>query len=294
MDTILALIYTVLWSSASVATKIGLEAAPPLILAATRFTLAGIFLWIVAVVFQHEPWPKDQRMGTLAILGFLNTTLYLGASFEALSVVSAGLFNLFVAINPLFVLIFEHTWMKKPVLAHQWWGLLVATIGLGLGSWQSIEQFNTPFWGVVLVICGQAAMASGSIYYHRVKVTASALSVNTWQLIWGATFLWPFALMPGLPHVVIWNRNWWGALVWLVIAVSIGAMLLWFRLLRRGAASASMWLLLTPIIGYVLGFLFLQEPVTRTEMMASTLVMTGLFIANNKKRNTARQFRSLR
>ncbi len=282
MDTILALIYTILWSSASIATKVGLQAGPPLILASLRFSMAGMLLWIALVMFRKHPWPGKGFMRPLAILGFLNTTLYLGASFEALTVVSAGLFNLFVAINPFLVLILEHVWLRKTVLSTQWLGFVVATTGLAIGSWQAVGQFRTPWWGIALMIGGQTAMAIGSIYFHHARVPLPSITINTWQLIWGSILLWPFAFLPGEPKIVTWNLEWWGGLGWLVGGVSIGAMLLWFRLLRRGAAQASMWLLLTPVIGYGLGFIFFHDPFTTMDMIASMLVMAGLVLSRTK------------
>ncbi|WP_020373497.1 DMT family transporter [Sulfobacillus thermosulfidooxidans] len=289
METVLALIYTFLWSSASVATKFGLKSGPPLMLAAIRFSLAGIILLGVNGLLHQEIWPRHQQMGALAVIGFLNTTLYLGASFMALEVVSAGLFNLFVAVNPFFVLILEYTWLKTSIRPTQWWGFIVAVLGLCIGSWQAIIHLHTPLWGLMLVVGGQMAMALGSIYFHHVGISSPAITINIWQLIWGAIFLWPFAFLMSFSKPIIWNWDWWGSLLWLVGAVSIGAMLLWFRLLRQGAAKASMWLLLTPVIGYVLGFLVLHEPFTFYDMIASILVMVGLFLAN---RMSFRQFAS--
>ncbi|WP_053958890.1 DMT family transporter [Sulfobacillus thermosulfidooxidans] len=282
METFLALLYTFLWSSASVATKFGLKSGPPLMLAAIRFSLAGLILLAVNGLLHRGVWPKREQMGALAMIGFLNTTLYLGASFMALQVVPAGLFNLFVAVNPFFVLILEFTWLKKTIRRTQWWGFIVAVLGLGIGSWQALTHVHTPLWGLILVIGGQMAMALGSIYFHHVGIPGSTIIINIWQLIWGAIFLWPIALLVSFSKPIKWNGDWWGSLLWLVGAVSIGAMLLWFRLLRQGAAKASMWLLLTPIIGYVLGFLILHEALTFYDMIASILVMFGLFLANRR------------
>jgi drug/metabolite transporter (DMT)-like permease len=283
MNTFLALCYTFLWSSAAVATKFGLEAGPPLILASLRFSMAGVFLWIPWSVKHKRLWPEKAVTGPLAILGLLNTTLYLGASFEALRVVSAGLFNLFVAVNPFFVLLLDRIWLGRTVRPIQWSGFAVATIGLAIGSWQAVRQFSTPWWAIGLMVGGQMSMALGSIYFHQTRMTLSSITVNTWQLIWGAIFLWPFAfLLPGSKNVT-WNLEWWGGLAWLVGAVSIGAMLLWFRLLRRGAAQASMWLLLTPVIGYVLGLIFLHESFTQADMISSIFVMIGLILFRTKK-----------
>lgn len=275
-----AMLYTFLWASAAIATKVGLQAAPPLILACSRFTLAGLILIGVQGLFRRPIVPPRRWWGPLILLGLLNTTLYLGSSFLALKVVPAGLFNLYVTINPLVVFLLEYWWLKRSVAPKKWWGLGLATGGLIFGAWQSMASLHTPLWGIGLILFGQLAMAVGSLYFHACRVPLSGILINTWQLLIGAALLWPIAFMTESHSMLVWNWAWWGSLLWLVGGVSIGAMLLWFNLLRRGAGHASMWLVLTPVIGYILGFLLLHEPVSWQDGVAGVLVMAGLTLAN--------------
>lgn len=279
MSTVLAILYTILWASAAVATKIGLHSAPPLVLASTRFTAAGVILLGIST-FRRSSLPPRNEWIALGILGVLNTTIYLGASFIALSVVSAGLFNLFVAINPLLVMVLDQFWFKHPLPTNKWWGFIVALVGLTIGSWQSLTQGHSPIWGITLIVGGQVAMAIGSVYFQTITLTVSGMVLNAWQLLIGAALLWPVALVTEPTRSVIFNGDWWGALLWLVGCVSIGAMLLWFRLLRSGASQASLWLMLTPIVGYGLGWLILGERVGWRGVIASFFVISGVGIAN--------------
>lgn len=274
-----ALIYTALWASAAIATQYGLKSAPPLILASTRFTLAGLLLLGARVVWRRPLFPPRKWWRTLFILGLLNTAIYLGGSFVALTVVPAGLFNLFVAVNPSLVLVFERFLLHRPVAIRQWLGLSVATFGLAVGAWQAIWSFGAPFWGVGLIALGQSAMAAASILFQSSRIDLHPITVNTWQLLSGSLVLWPLALATEWSLPVHWNSAWWGSLAWLTGAVSIGAMLLWFDLLGRGGAQrASFWLLLTPVIGYGLGFLMLGQPWTVSDMVATVLVVTGMIV----------------
>ncbi|MDA8205583.1 MAG: DMT family transporter [Thermaerobacter sp.] len=279
MPTAQAILYTILWASAAVATKIGLRAAPPLILASVRFSLAGLLLLGFGAVRGWPLVPPRDEWTAIGILGALNTTVYLGATFLALQVVSAGLFNLFVAINPLVVLILEQVWLKHALSPHQWWGLGVSVAGLAIGSWQAVTASHAPLWGIVLVVGGQIAMAVGSVYFQVARVSVSGPVLNTWQLLVGSVLLWPGALALESPRAVVLNGAWWGSLSWLVLGVSIGAMLLWFHLLRIGASQASLWLMLTPVVGYGLGWIVLREPIGIRGAVASLVVIAGVGIA---------------
>ncbi|AEJ41311.1 hypothetical protein TPY_3158 [Sulfobacillus acidophilus TPY] len=275
-----AIIYTILWASAAIATKFGLMAGPPLMLASFRFTFAGVFLLIIRRITYHPLIPPRRWWRPLFILGALNTTVYLGASFIALTVIPAGLFNLFVATNPLMVLLVERFVLHRIITRNQWVGLILATAGLALGAGQSLWQWQTPMWSLALIVLGQTAMALGSVYFHVSHIDLPNIEVNMWQLLTGATLLWPVALGTEGTVPIHWNAQWWGALVWLIGGVSIGAMLLWFHLLRHGGArQASFWLLLTPVIGYILGWLLLHEFITWANIGATLLVIGGLILA---------------
>ncbi len=70
MATVEALLYTVLWASAAVATKIGLHAAPPLILVSTRFSAAGLLLLGFGVLLRRGPLPPRGDWKSLVQDGF--------------------------------------------------------------------------------------------------------------------------------------------------------------------------------------------------------------------------------
>ncbi len=279
MSTVQAILYTFLWASAAVATKIGLHSAPPLILASVRFSLAGLLLLGFGALRRWPLVPPRDEWAAIGILGTLNTTVYLGATFLALQVVSAGLFNLFVAINPLVVMILEWVWLKHPLSPHKWWGLGVAVAGLVVGSWQAVTASHAPLWGIALVVGGQIAMAVGSVYFHAARISVPGPVLNTWQLLVGSVLLWPVSLALESPQAVVLNGAWWGSLVWLVFGISIAAMLLWFHLLRVGASQASLWLMLTPVVGYGLGWVVLREPMGIRGAVASLFVIAGVGIA---------------
>ncbi|MDA8193415.1 MAG: DMT family transporter [Thermaerobacter sp.] len=288
MNSFLIALFAILWSSASIATKFGLRAAAPLTLATFRFFAAGTILLGGIVLARHPIWPERQWWKPLAILGFLNTSLYLGASFVALKAVPAGLFNLFVATNPFLVALLSRWWLGRQLRVSWWLGLVVASLGLGVGSWGALTTSHAPIWAVLLVLLGMASMAVGSVYFETLQIPLPGIVVNTWQLILGAIFLLPAAVWMDRGRPILWTADWWGSLLWLVGAVSIGAMLLWFHLLRQGAARASLWLFLTPVIGYGLAALLLGEPITWADGLASLLVVGGLVLADRPRTTVSR------
>lgn len=77
------------------------------------------------------------------------------------------------------------------------------------------------------------------------------------------------------------DAHFFGALSWLVFVTSIGTMVLWFYLLKKDAVRANNWLFLTPVFGYSLAALLLNETVSIYDMMATIFVVSGLLLSGN-------------
>lgn len=280
---LLGLFFTLLWSSAAIAAKIGLQAAPPLTLATIRFILAGMLLFVYVYCLNRKKflWPQREEWRSLVLLGFLNTTLYLGLSFWALKSVSAGLFNLFVTANPFVVALLSFVWLKRTILPREWTGMVVAGTGLFIATYPSLTSSHATISGLVLLGVGMISMAVGSVYFHKVKLNLPSIVINTWQVTIGGILLIPPTFLFESEASVKVDMFFIGSLIWLVLAVSIGAMLLWFYLLKQDTVKANNWLFLTPVSGYVLAAIFLKEPITSQDIIATVLVFIGLFLSGN-------------
>ena len=67
--------------------------------------------------------------------------------------------------------------------------------------------------------------------------------------------------------------------VYLVAVLSVGASLIWFWLLSRGAASrVSAFYFLTPIFGLLFGAVFLGEPVGPLDALGLLAVAMGILL----------------
>ncbi|WP_028559940.1 DMT family transporter [Paenibacillus pinihumi] len=292
METVLGLLFTLLWSSAAIAIKFGLHSTTPLVLATIRFMIAGSLLLIfVYGISRKYPLPKRGDWGPLLVLGLLNTTIYIGATLWALKYVSAGLFNLFVTTNPFLVAFLSYIWLKRRISVQEWAGMAVAAAGLLIATWPSLAGAEGKVSGFIVLGLGMAAMALGSVYFKKVNLQLPGIVINTWQLLIGGIVSIPVAYMlekdTFFMHV---DRYLVGSLIWLIFVISIGTMLLWFYLLKRDAVKANNWLFMTPIFGYLLAAVFLNETITVFDIVATLFVVTGLLLSGNIHIHPLRQF----
>lgn len=283
MKTVLGLFFTLLWSSAAIATKFGLHSTTPLVLATTRFLIAGGLLFLYVYLLNKKyPWPRLQEWNSLIVLGLLNTTFYLGATFWALNYVSAGVFNLFVTTNPFVVAILSYIWLKRKVSLKEWIGMVVAAVGLIISTLSTSLNSEAIVYGLIILGLGMVSMAMGSVYFKKVNLNLPNIVINTWQVSIGGVVLIPITyILEKEKYFLKLDYYLLGSLIWLVFIISIGTMLLWFYLLKQDTVRANNWLFMTPIFGYVLAALFLNESITIFDITATIFVVTGLFLSGN-------------
>jgi drug/metabolite transporter (DMT)-like permease len=80
---------------------------------------------------------------------------------------------------------------------------------------------------------------------------------------------------------VQWTAPMIGALLWGILPISIGAMSLWFILLRRGdATKVSSMMYLTPPTTALMAWLLFDEPLTLPILLGTLITMLGVLIVN--------------
>jgi drug/metabolite transporter (DMT)-like permease len=280
LDILLGLIFVILWSSASIAAKVGIRDAAPLTMLDLRFFLAGAALLTYAYGFRRDtPRPKTGDWKHIIVLGLTNSTGYLGLSWLAFTQVPAGLFGLFIAMNPLIVAVLSWLWLKRPITRNEVIGIALGAAGLVVAATPRVQGKEATPIGIAMVVAAMVIYSFGSVYFKWSKLQIGGLALNAWQVMIGAVTLLPIALYANHAQPINVTPSFVFALAWSVIAVSIVANLLWFWLLKKDALRASMWLFLNPVSGYVLAALILGEAIRVTDMIGLVLVMAGLMIS---------------
>ena len=285
MDLLEGLLFALLWSSATVATKFGLRSADPFLLACCRFLLVGGMLLFYVYVIRRKRYqmPDKKAFKHLWILGFLNITFYIGAFVLAVQTVSAGLVSLFSATTPFMITMLSAVWLKRKVQWTEWLGMCIAFTGLSLAAIPQLQNSHATISGIVILLAGQLALSVGSVYYANVKIGQPKIIVNTWQTVLGGLMFIPLVLAHYKQLYLIPDANFFLSLGWLVVPVSIISYSLWLHMLHKDTVKAGMWLFVTPILGYLLAVAVLHDKLTIYAGIGAILVISGLWISKKKK-----------
>ncbi|WP_026464525.1 DMT family transporter [Adhaeribacter aquaticus] len=279
------LLYAMLWASASVATKIGVQFTHPLILANTRFFIAGglMLLYVYVLKPTNHRLPKGKEWLQLIIFSLLNTTIYLGAFVLALKEVSAGIGSLSTATNPLFIMVLSAVWLRRKMRWYEIAGIILGLTGVCLATYPLLGNSYATISGLIILLIGMLSVSAATVYYARITWHLPSISVNAWQVMLGGLFLFPFTLYASEIKDTNWSLGFWGAVFWLIIPVSVVALQLWFFLVKQDAVKASLWLFLCPIFGFIYSWFLLGEPITFYTFAGTGLVIGGLYLAQREK-----------
>lgn len=282
--TIAGIVFAFLWSSASVATKIGLLSAQPFVIAVTRFFIgSAIMLFISHIVFKKR-LPQKNEWKQLIIYGVLNISIYLGLYVVAMQNVSAGLGSLSIGTNPVMISIITALWLKKPITTNTIISLLLCTAGIIIAAYPLIEHSYATPTGIIILFISMFSYSLGALYFAQNKWNdLYILTINGWQTLFGGIFLLPFLFMFYNGSANIYDAKFFGAISWLAIAVSIGAVQLWLYLLKDNPVKASFWLFLCPVFGFIIAALLMNEPISFYTIAGVAFVIAGLYLVQKKK-----------
>ena len=287
----IGVLFSMLWASASVATKFGVRSAPPLILANMRFFLAGLVLLGYCYGISKDKiyrLPNAAEWRQLAIFGFLNTAVYLGLYVYAMKFTAAGIGSLAVSTNPLLIVLFSSWLIGRRPSGAEILSIVLGMTGIAFATYPLLGNQSTSLMGIGLLMLSMVVVSFASVYYARVTWTLPNLLINGWQVTLGGLFLLPVTAIFGDFQSFHPDATFWYSVLWLSLAVSVIGLICWFFLLKLDTVKASLWLFLCPLFGFFYAWWLMNEPITWYTICGTILVVTGLYIGQRQriKKNT--------
>ena len=274
---VLVLLFVVAWASGFTAAKIALTTCPPALFGGVRFLLTGVALLGYAAwrgdLRRPVPWVK------LSLLGVLNQAGYQGLAWQGMGTVSAGLATIIASLNPILIAA-----LAAPLLGEQMHWRKVLGLLLGFGGAVFVVRHrivvgHEDAQGVLLVVGALLSLVAGTLAFKWVAPDATLpVAVGVQTLAAGALLLALGAAFEN-PALAVIDPRFWLVLAWCVLVMSIGALLLWFWLLRNGtASSASALHFLIPPIGLAIAWLVLGEAISPTDLLGIVPVAFGIWL----------------
>jgi probable blue pigment (indigoidine) exporter len=279
---ILGLIFAALWGSGSVATKLGLQVAHPLLLINSRFLLAAFVMLTISLLSNKDRLPKKSEWLPLILCGAMSMAIYPTTFVYAMKNVTAGIGTLGSAACPLIISVLNALWLRKKITWNIWLGLIIGILGITIAIYPLLLNAHATPVGVLLLTFSMLCYSVGTVYYQSISWTLPRLNINGWQVLIGGLILLPFTTYFFEPSANKFNATFWLSVFWLVIPVSILAVQIWLYLLKEEPTKASLWLFLCPIFGFFYSNILTGEPITVFTVIGTFLVIGGLYLGKRE------------
>jgi drug/metabolite transporter (DMT)-like permease len=241
------------WGAGYVATKIGLQHAPPFTFLSLRFAF-GLLCLLPIVLLWRPRWPATgKELGHLVVAGLLMHAVQLGGSHYAQYLgMSAGVAALIIACQPLVTAVIVSGWMNEKLQPRQWVGVIVGLAGVALVVWHKIDIQEVTLGSLIGTLIALSAVTAAVLYQRKFSPKADLKAAAVVQFAASLVVLAPLAVaVEGFPASAAWQM--WLAIGFLVIFASILAVNVLHILMRHGEATrvASM-MYLPPVFAVVL------------------------------------------
>lgn len=278
-------VFVLIWSTGFVVARFGLPYAPPLTFLALRFTgVLAVLLPLVLVM--KAPWPHG-RIVHIAVAGVLLQAGYLSGVWCAIKLgMPAGLSALIVGLQPVLTA-FAAPLVGERVSNRQWAGLAFGICGVGLVVANKISLIGLSWQSIALCVMALMSITAGTLYQKRFCPGFDLRTGTIIQFSASLVVLLPLAMtiegMTPALDAVQWTPRFVGALLWSVLALSIGAIFLLFALIRKSAATQVTSLLyLTPPTTAVMAWVMFREAFSIVGIVGMLLAVIGVALVTRK------------
>ncbi len=270
-DAGLATIVVTVWGINFVAAKLGTRELPPLLFTAIRFAFVAL------AVIPFFPRPRGQ----LRLIGLLSLVLGVG-HFGILYVGIKGLDAATAAIAlqlcmPFSALVAAVAYGER-LGPRGLSGMVLALAGVVLLAG---EPHRPDLLSLGLVVFAALAWALSNLVVKRLGPIRPLL-LNGWTCLFAVP---PLLLLSALVEHgqidALRNAGWtaWGAMAFTVVAASLVAYTLWYRLIARQPINRVVpFTLLNPVIGVASGVLALGEPLSWQKLVGGALTLAGVAV----------------
>ena len=277
----MALIIAMLvWASSFIALKSAISSIGPMSVIFGRMFIASLcFIYFIKSFTKLDFTREDLKY--ILIMVLFEPCLYFVFEVKALQYTTAGQAGMITSMMPLMTAIAAGIILKEIISRKLILGSLIAASGaiwLSLSAISS-ESATNPLLGNTLEFIAMICGTGYAISIRNLSKKFSPLFLTAIQAFSGFIFFLPFALWEYNNITMDFNLN---AMLWIAylgVVVTIGGYGLFnFALSRIEASKASMFINLIPVFTLILAYLILDEKLTYTEIIASIVILMGVFI----------------
>jgi drug/metabolite transporter (DMT)-like permease len=278
-------LFVFLWSTGFIAAKYALPYIAPFYLLFIRMSLTVVTFVLLCLLFKAR-WLSISQIGHQMITGALVHGAYLGGVFAAIKWgMPAGITAIVVGTQPVLTAVLGKLWLKEQLRPRQWLGLGLGLAGVTTVLLSANQQgaFDLSWPAVLAAISALIGISVGTLYQKRFGQNVNLLAGSLFQYISAAGLM---ALLAGLfeSSTVIWDRQLILALTWLIIGLSVTAILLLMYMIREGETSrVASYFYLVPPVASIEAWILFDETLSLLSICAIAVTVLGVILVTKRR-----------
>lgn len=278
----------VIWGSTYLFNKIAVTALPPFFLASIRFLVAGSLIMMIAKALKKSLVITKKQLLNTSISGFLFLVYGNGVFVWALKYVDSGFAALLAATQPLFVLLLLRLIDQKAMQKKSIIGVLLGVFGMYLlVSQNEIAVSEESLLGIFMMFTCVLSWSYGSVFVSKADLPKNFFVSTGYQMISAGIILVLGSLGFSEEWVspILWSSKVQFSMLFLIIFGGIFAFTSFNYLLKVvSPEKVSTSAYVNPVIAMFLGWYFLDEDFTKQSIVASIVLLTGVYFITSRKR----------
>lgn len=281
-------IVALVWGTTFLGIRIAVETIPPWFVAGLRQFLAGIILLVVLLFTKNLKWIGWKNYRNQIILASLMLVVANGMTTVAEKHLTSSLASLISSTSPLAVFILSIVFSMQKFSIRGLVGVLLGFSGILLIFKDGLQDLLNPEYrmGVVYIFIAIGGWAFGTIYTKKTNHLPQNISLNLfYQFSFSGIVQIIFGFIASDEITVsTWSSKSILATIYLAIFGSVIAFFAFHYALKKiTPTQISILSYVNTIIAIFLGWLILNEPISLTFIMATVLIICGVFITNYQK-----------
>ena len=278
----------IIWGSTYLLNKIVVSELPPFFLASIRFLTAGISMITIAAILKVDLSISKKQLLNTVIISFLFLVYGNSVFVWALQYLSSGFSSLIASTQPLFVLIIMKIIDRKPLKLRSLIGVFLGVVGMCLLiSQREITAAENSFLGIAVMLTCVLSWSYGSVFVSKATLPKNYLVSAGYQMIIGGLIqmVISICLQETWSSPSDWSSNVQLSMLLLVVFGGIIAFTAFNYLLKKvSTEKVATSAYVNPIIALFMGWYFLDEKLTTQSIVASIILLTGVYFIASRKR----------
>lgn len=279
-----------IWGTSFLWIKVAVDDVTPIMLVAFRTLFGSIGLGLIVALNKqaHVSWNTiKNHLFNFTFLGMFNIALPWMLISWAEQFIDSGTAAILNGTMPLFTILISPIFIKDDrITLPKLGGLLIGFLGVVILIAPSIQgKWSNDILGQIAILIATISYASATVFARKKLHGLPSQMQALLQLSAGTIIIWIVALFTEKPITFPQLPITWLALLWLGFLGSCIAYIIYFTLLHKiGPTRMSMVTYIPPLIGMILGVVFLKEQFYWQSLLGSLLIISGIAIVNLKQK----------